>query len=712
MSEWSSVSVEGSPGPMDGAGGAGREPASDEQGGAPPLLEAALSYADRGWHVVPLHSPTPTGCSCGKPDCRSAGKHPRTDHGEHDATTDLAQIQSWWRRWPDANIGIACAPSRLAVADIDPRNGGDATLDRLIAAQGPLPETPTVLTGGGGQHHYFQAPPEGTHVPYKPGAGVEVKTRGLVVAPPSLHVSGRRYEVEASAEFDDVPLAPLPRWLLGGPTQDAPFEDPPGVTLSPQQVTALRSALNFLRADDYETWIAIGHALKELREVGRGLWLDWSQTSTRWRPEDARRWDTFRPERTGYQAVFAKAQAAGWVNPASKESRPEDPTAREGGKANPAPDGPEATDTLDIGLLPSDIDTLVIPPRPWVIHPRLLGGTITVTAGPPGVGKSAFEIASLLSVATGRPLLEEAILRSGPVWYYNNEETKEELLRRLLAACKHHGIPPSSVRDRFQLSSGYGRPLVVAKRLPKTGEIVPTPVVHELVRVLKDCQVLVFAVDPAVSTHTADENSNTDIEQVVAQWRYVARETGCAIVIASHTRKSGKDPEAHVADMEALRGASALVGAARQVFTLARISAKTASRLIDPRHIHPHLVRLDNAKLNYAPSPNSAHWLRMASVSLTDALYDVDQVGVFEHYTPQWVAEDKLPQQEGRSERHVRLAQAVERLGLAPGETRPLSALKEKLAAATGLSQAWLYANLAMALPERGTADADGGEYN
>ena len=37
---------------------------------------------------------------------------------------------------------------------------------------------------------------------------------GFVVAPPSLHASGRRYEWEIGASPDDLPLAPAPRGLL------------------------------------------------------------------------------------------------------------------------------------------------------------------------------------------------------------------------------------------------------------------------------------------------------------------------------------------------------------------------------------------------------------------------------------------------------------------------------------------------------------------
>jgi putative DNA primase/helicase len=59
-------------------------------------LQAALSYAKNSWHVHPS-----------KPD-----KTPLTKWGST-ATTHAPTIRNWWRRWPNALIGIACAKSGM-----------------------------------------------------------------------------------------------------------------------------------------------------------------------------------------------------------------------------------------------------------------------------------------------------------------------------------------------------------------------------------------------------------------------------------------------------------------------------------------------------------------------------------------------------------------------------------------------------------------------
>jgi len=56
------------------------------------MVEAALSYARRGWHVFPIHWPINGKCSCGKVDCESQAKHPLTANGFKDATIDPKTI--------------------------------------------------------------------------------------------------------------------------------------------------------------------------------------------------------------------------------------------------------------------------------------------------------------------------------------------------------------------------------------------------------------------------------------------------------------------------------------------------------------------------------------------------------------------------------------------------------------------------------------------
>ena len=168
-------------------------------------------YANRGWLVLPLHGLEGGRCSCGEANCRSPGKHPRSQHGVKDASIDANQINDWWKRWPDANVGIATGVvSNLVVVDIDPRNGGNESYAQLkLDLPGVFTEMVKVSSGSGGIHVYFQHP--GGHLPCRANMrpGIDVKADGgYIVGPPSLHISGARY-LFTSNNVCEAPLLPL-----------------------------------------------------------------------------------------------------------------------------------------------------------------------------------------------------------------------------------------------------------------------------------------------------------------------------------------------------------------------------------------------------------------------------------------------------------------------------------------------------------------------
>jgi hypothetical protein len=132
--------------------------------------------------------------------------------GFQDATADLAQVLRWWTARPDANVGIACGLSGMVVLDIDPRHGGDDAMADLESELGELPQTVESHSGGGGVHLLFRHP--GGALVGEAAPGVDVKDRGYIVAPPSIHPSGGEYVWSVDGHPEDVGLANLPQgWL-------------------------------------------------------------------------------------------------------------------------------------------------------------------------------------------------------------------------------------------------------------------------------------------------------------------------------------------------------------------------------------------------------------------------------------------------------------------------------------------------------------------
>ena len=174
------------------------------------MLTAALSYAGRGWAVLPLHGLRGDECTCGKSDCHSPGKHPLTLNGVKDATTDTAKIRAWWDKWPFANIGIATGGrSGLIVLDIDGEEG-EIALQSLGIAGNPL-----VSNTGRGRHLFFAH--SGTPIGNRTALGPKLDIRGdngYVVAPPSRHVSGSTYQWATESTGTQLSQGQLPDKLL------------------------------------------------------------------------------------------------------------------------------------------------------------------------------------------------------------------------------------------------------------------------------------------------------------------------------------------------------------------------------------------------------------------------------------------------------------------------------------------------------------------
>ena len=178
-------------------------------------LVAALRYACASWRVLPVHFPGPGGtCSCGSTTCKSAGKHPVISNWPEAATCGPARLSEWFEKSRETNIGVATGRG-LAVIDSDGPEG-EKSLAALEDKYGKPPPTATVLTGRG-RHLYFSTPLD-AKIRNRSGAGalapgVDVRGEGgFVVAPPSLHANGNRYEWLVGQGPEAVTAAPA--WLL------------------------------------------------------------------------------------------------------------------------------------------------------------------------------------------------------------------------------------------------------------------------------------------------------------------------------------------------------------------------------------------------------------------------------------------------------------------------------------------------------------------
>jgi hypothetical protein len=164
-------------------------------------LQSALDLAARGFAVFPL---------------RPNSKLPLLRGWPELATTDTSQIQKWWMKHPDANIGIATGEkSGILVIDVD-GEPGRASLAILESKHGALPPTRTVksIRPDRGEHRYFKFP-AGIRIKNsasKVGAGIDVKSSGGQTVGPGSVKDGKTYQWGDGGV--DVPIAELPAaWI-------------------------------------------------------------------------------------------------------------------------------------------------------------------------------------------------------------------------------------------------------------------------------------------------------------------------------------------------------------------------------------------------------------------------------------------------------------------------------------------------------------------
>jgi hypothetical protein len=173
------------------------------------VLENALLYASRGIRVIPI---------------APGEKYPAgIEAWQTIATSNTDTVKQWFTTtYKDWGVGICTGRAgarQVFVLDIDehdPQQSGSDTLADLEAEHGKLPDTVTVLTPTGGRHLYFTTPIAIRNDAGKRlGPGLDIRgDGGQVLAPPTLHPTGKPYTFEEGFGITDILPADAPDWLI------------------------------------------------------------------------------------------------------------------------------------------------------------------------------------------------------------------------------------------------------------------------------------------------------------------------------------------------------------------------------------------------------------------------------------------------------------------------------------------------------------------
>jgi len=300
----------------------------------------------------------------------------------------------------------------------------------------------------------------------------------------------------------------------------------------------------------------------------------------------------------------------------------------------PEPPEPEPFCAIDFADA-IDFNEQDIPVRPWLVPGALLAGATHILAAPGGTGKSLLTLQFAIMLASGKPWGQWRPKRPCKVMVVNAEDDIDEQRRRISAARQvmdagGYAIPKGGILVADNPSS-----ILTADVDEKTKRLVSTPLVSQLVAMIRHHAIDVVIVDPFAETFSGDENSNNDAKWAMKIWRDdIARATGCAVYLVHHTVK-GAGNGAGSADV--IRGAGALVNSARLASTLFVMTEDEAESLgVDPEQRYRY-VRYDDAKSNQS-LVGARSWFEKISVVIGNGPEGSsdggDEVGALRPWSP------------------------------------------------------------------------------
>lgn len=544
------------------------------------MLDAALEYAARGWPVFPCHTMQDGVCSCGDPACISPGKHPLTQRGHLDGSTNQTTIRYWWQTWPDANIGFAVPPT-MAVIDVDikPNEGkhGDESLAALEAIHGELPDTVRSLTGGGGVQHFFTVLPSWGLTCRNPLSddpafdSIDLKTKGgYVILPPSLHASGRRYEWETDHAPGEAQTVEMPRWIAearhAANSRPASTAQNDGKIPQGQRNSTLHKLASSMRSKGF-TEDAILVALladnqarcepplpeKEVRTIARSAGK--------------------------YEQGMVHTAASDFAGLNIHLAKPQDP-----------PSPPEPPKLVFY-------DTVDYEEPEFLIKPYIPLGKITIIQADSGVGKTALACKLAACVSRGMPMQAEPCMR-GRVLVLSVEDD------------------PSTLRGRIEASGGDLTQCAFldnAHELTFTSEIIETTVRENGIKLLIFDPLQAF-LGSGMDMHRANET-----RPIMAHLAAMAKRTECAVIIISHMSKGTAGGKAIYRAL----GSVDIPAASRSVLYVERNPQDEEQCVIV--HIKSSNAKAGQAILYRIGERGGVHWEGYSSITMDDLIMQAER---------------------------------------------------------------------------------------
>lgn len=164
--------------------------------------------------------------------------------------------------------------------------------------------------------------------------------------------------------------------------------------------------------------------------------------------------------------------------------------------------------------------------HPWLIEGLWGDEAVGCIGGMPKIGKTWLALEAAVAVASGRPCLGRfAVAKPGPVLLFCAEDHVRDVKQRVAGLTKTKGLDFDKlavgwigVSDLFLDDARHRRALArtVAEKKPR-----------------------LLILDPLVRLHRGDENSASDVADLLGYLRGLQRDHHVAVMLVHHIRKSG-----------------------------------------------------------------------------------------------------------------------------------------------------------------------------
>jgi hypothetical protein len=531
-----------------------------------PDYGAMADYITNKWQCIPLYrydhvnpdNPTETG----KSPCGGKGWNKLTLISEQVIEASKAR---------GGNVGVLPDHGQM-ILDIDPKNGGDASFDKLCTDTGLDPATlPQVNTGGDGRHFYMlkrrDAEISSKALKAYPGIDVRSDRAGQCVGVGSRHPNGKLY----TQATDHPPLSAAPMAsaeLLAVLVKHKPNEFKPapaikGDAISGGDLTKMLAVLNIMdygTRDDHLAMLFACHAATGGSADGLKVFKAWSAGNPEHKNKAGnieRKWDSADDERED-------GIGAGTLYKALKDA----------GRADLIPGHVEQAEPVWSHLMTRDPKD--IPRRQWEIEGLLMRAVVTILCGHGGAGKSLWSLYIALACVLAQEWAGYSPTQALNVLEINAEDSVDELDLRLESALQSFKGRTSELRKlaterlhTVKIPNYY----LVSKEGDKAAH--RTKFFMELLTYIRDHKIGLLIFDPAVSAHFGLDENSAEMQFLIESFRILAVTCNIPVLLVHHYRKAGIAGDANSA-----RGSSTMIDASRIVVTVDPMDAKEADNML------------------------------------------------------------------------------------------------------------------------------------